>query len=151
MTFFWKIMVDMFSKGIISTFKDWNCGRFKRYIAAIFASNSRLMDIMVKERTQIPVYQLCEVYNQVFSSLWVAFILFPEFLHILITFNVTDSFPLLVFRIKSVRMNCVYSSFQEIISGVPQGFVLDPILLTLFFIAIIMKYPVSIYRESFSN
>ncbi len=114
--FFWK-MVDMLSKGILSTFKNQNGSRFRRESAANFASNSRLVGVKVKERIHVLGYLLWGILSSIFF--------FVSYLHlvswislILITYDVTDSFPLFHYSWIS-RSKICYTTARK--SGCNQG------------------------------
>ncbi len=81
---FWK-MVDIWNTRIFSAYNNWNNGRFMRCCASNYTSHSRFIRIKVKERIQIPPYLLKKTFNEIFSCLWVACILLPEFVHIFST------------------------------------------------------------------
>ncbi len=67
-TFFWKL-ADILRRVILFACNDLCCGRCKRGSAANFASNSRFIEIKVKEKVQVPAYLLKKAFHQVFPFL----------------------------------------------------------------------------------
>ncbi len=82
-----------------------------------------LIQIKVEERLQIQPYLLKETFNEVFSCLRVACILFPEFMQIFSTFIVADSLTLFIFNYSRVlsKIGCTTSPKLHAIPVIAHG------------------------------